>query len=107
MRVLAAILTQAGQVTPDVTGILRRNAVEGRGEQQDRPVGIADQLLFDRVHGGAGACRIRSFGEHGPALRDGIDAALGILLRAQRRAIVEERTTVPGAIPAITLAGSR
>ena len=58
------------------------------------------EIFFDRVHGARGALGVGGPGEHGPRLRDRVDATLRVLGGAQRRAVVEVRSPVPVAVPA-------
>ena len=49
------------------------------------------------------ARRVARAGEHRPALRDGVDAALVVGRGPERRAVVEVRAPVPLAVPAVLL----
>ena len=104
MAVLAAILAQARRIARDIAGVVaRRRPVEGRREQQDQPRIGHDQLRQQRPHGASGAGGVGAAGQHGPALRDGIDPAGRRGRRSQPAAIVEGRAPVPVAVPAMRL----
>ena len=103
VRVLAAVLADAGRIALDVARVERR-AVEGRREEQ-RPV---------RRRGGRGARRpppSRARARAGsaapeitrPRLRDRVDPALVARRRAERRAVVEVAAPVPVAVPGVAL----
>ena len=98
VRVLAAVLADAGRIAADVAGI-RLGAVEGRGEQEDEALGTAHQVRADRVERLLGAARRREAGEDRPRLRERIDAAFLVLCRAERRAVVEVAAPIPLAVP--------
>ena len=55
--------------------------------------------LLHRRHRLARAFRIAKTRDDRPALRDGIDAALGVLRRPEWRAVIEVRPAVPFAVP--------
>ena len=98
VRVLAAVLAHAGEVALDIAG-LEGGLVERRGEQRDHARISPHELRSHSVHGALGVRRRRRAGEHGPALRDGVDAALGQLRGAERRAVVEVGAPVPVSVP--------
>src|SRR5687767_4500412 len=75
MRVLPAVLAQAGGITLDVSGVLRR-AVEGRREQEDDAGPAPDEVGAGRVQGAVRETRGHGAGERGPRLRDGVDATV-------------------------------
>ena len=102
VRVLSAVLTDARQVSLDVAGIEGR-LVERRGEEQDEPVAALNEVLLDGGHGPGGALGHGRARDHAPRLRDRIDAALDVLGRAERRAVVEVRSPVPVAVPRVPL----
>ncbi len=102
MRVLAAIFAHAGNVTFDVAGIERR-FVERRIEQLDQAGLAADEPLFDRVHRKARPLGIPRAGENGPALRQRINLALCVGVRANRIAIIKIRAAIPLSIPRVFL----
>ncbi|EXI71310.1 MAG: hypothetical protein AW07_03753 [Candidatus Accumulibacter sp. SK-11] len=106
VRVLPAVLTNAGDVAADVAWVQVR-LVEWRIEELDEPVLAAHQPFVDGLHGLARARELTRpatrVGEYGPALRDRIDPAFAVACRTEHRAIVEPRTTVPPAIPAMLL----
>ena len=98
MRVLAAVLAHAGNVALDVAR-RRPRRVERRIEQlHDAGVGV-HEMRMEGVHRAPGALGRRRAREHRPALRDRVDPALGVACRAERRAVVEPGTAVPGAVP--------
>ena len=60
-------------------------------------------MRIERVEGAVRAFLGRGAGQHGPALRDRVDAAFGIAGRAERRAVVEVGAAVPVAVPGVLL----
>ncbi len=100
MGVLAAILAHAGDVAFDVTGIECR-LVERRIEELDEPGIAADQPAVEVLHGLIHSPVRAGTGKDRPALRDGIDLALRIDRRSERRAVIEVRAAIPFAIPAV------
>ena len=97
--VLAAVFAARRQIAPDVAGIERRGVEGGRQQQDaDRLSGATDAPRPTPWPGGRapGSRRAR---QHAPALRDGIDAALGRRRAAQRRAVVEVSAPIPRAVP--------
>ncbi len=105
VRVLRAVLAYTGQVALDVAGVVR-HVIERRREQHDQPRVVAHELVLERAHRLLLARRIAGAGDHAPALRDRIDAALLARARAERRAIVEVGAPIPFAVPATRLHGS-
>ena len=99
MRVLAAVLADAGRIGADVAGV-RLGADEGRGEQQQLLFLAAHQVFIHRGHRVRGARRVGSPGKHRPGLGNRVDAALRVARRAQRRAVVEVPAPVPVPVPA-------
>ncbi len=81
VRVLGAVFAHARQISLDVAGILGR-AIEGRFQQHDEPRVLTHQVGVVRLHRARLVRGIASVGEHAPALRDGIDTALGSRRRA-------------------------
>jgi uncharacterized protein YndB with AHSA1/START domain len=77
MGVLPAILPQARQITLDVARIHGRG-IERRREQQDQLFVMSYQLPLDGLHGLQRACRRGGPGKDRPALRQRINAALGV-----------------------------
>ena len=107
VRVLAAVLADAGRIPLDVPGILRR-AIERRVEQQQRPAIRARRARVRTASIARSAKRVgHRAGEHRPRLRDRVDAALVVLRRAQRRAVVVVAAPVPLAVPRPSRARSR
>ena len=102
VRVLAAVLAHARDVAPDVAGVEIR-PVEGRIEKLDQRVVAAHEALVDGVHRHPRALGIARAREHRPALRNGVDPALDVARRSQRRAVVEVRAPIPLAVPAVLL----
>src|SRR5690606_5528941 len=66
---------------------------------------LAHQVLLQRSQRPRLTSRRAATGDHAPALRDGVYAALHALPGAQRRAIIEVGAPVPVAIPAVLLDG--
>src|SRR5688572_12845003 len=93
MRVLTAIFADAGYVTLDVTRIQVR-FIEGRIEQQDQARIAADEAPVDALQRLNGPLVRPGARENRPALRDGIDLALLVNGRAERRAVVEVRAAI-------------
>ena len=104
MRVLAAVLADAGQISFDVARV-RGAVVKRRGEQKDQPVFVPDEMLVDGFHRLARARRVAGAGEHSPSLGDRVDRAGIVLGRAQRRSVVEIGTAIPFSVPGILLDG--
>src|SRR5205085_3560424 len=98
VRVLAAVLAHARHVAFDVAGI-ERTLIKWRREEDDQTFAALDQILFDRSHRTVRAMRIGRAGDDAPTLRNRINAALFVLRRAERRAIVKVRAPVPIAVP--------
>src|SRR6188474_2246641 len=98
MRVLATVLTHAGQIAANVARAWL-HLVERRRQQQYQAVIFAYEPLAYRCHCLPRPLRIAGAGDHRPRLRDRIDLALGVLLRPKRRSIVEIRTAIPVAVP--------
>src|SRR4029079_5465584 len=57
----------------------------------------------DRLHRLLRAVARRAAGDHRPALSNGVDAALVVLRRAERRAVVEVGAAVPVAVPRLAV----
>ena len=102
VRVLAAVFAHARHVALYIAGVQSR-LVERRIEELDQRVLAAHQAPVHRRHCRARAPGFPGAGQHGPALRNGIDLAFGVARRSQRRAVVEVGATVPVAIPAVAL----
>jgi hypothetical protein len=100
--ILAAVLADAGDVTFDVTG-LQIAAVEGRREVQDELLIPPHQLLVDRRHRRLGAGWIGGAGNHGPGLRQGIDAAFVVGRGTEWLAVIEIRPAIPLSVPGVLL----
>ncbi len=65
VRVLAAVLADAGRIGLDVAGVLRR-AIERRGEEQRQGLLRPDQLPVNRRHRAPRALRVCSARQHRP-----------------------------------------
>ena len=100
VRVLPAVLAHARHIPFDVTGI-ERASIKGRREEYDETIAAPDQILFDRSHRALGAVHVGRAGDDAPTLRNRINAALFVLRRAERRAVVEVRAPVPVAVPCL------
>ena len=98
--VLAAVLAHTGYIATDVAGIVH-GRVEWRIEQLDQLRIASHQMCVERGHRLACAVGIAGAGKYRPALRDRIDVAFVALRRTQRRAVVEPRAPIPGAVPAV------
>ena len=94
VRVLPPVLAHARHVARDVAGV-RAAAVERRVEQLHEACLGAHQVRRDGIHGAAHPLVAADAREHRPALRDRVDAALGAVARAERRAVVEVGAPVP------------
>src|SRR5271163_700030 len=75
--------------------------IEWRSQQQDQPVGAANQLLVHSRHGAHAASWFCSAAQDGPGLGDCINAAFAVLRGTQRRPVVEIGAAVPLAVPPI------
>src|SRR5208282_1356385 len=102
MRVLAAVLPDAGRIALDVAGV-ERGAVEWWRQQQRQAVLALDQVFVNGGHRGRGADRIRGAGDYAPRLRDRIDSAFDVAGRAERRAVIEVPAPIPVAVPSVAL----
>ena len=65
VRVLAAVLADAGQVAADVSRV-DRGVLEGRGEQEDQAVTPTDQVLLDGGHRPLGVGRVGRSRQNAP-----------------------------------------
>src|SRR5262249_9421001 len=77
--------------------------IEWRSEQQNQAVVAAHKATLHFRHCLAGAGRIARSGKDRPRLRQGIDLALIVACRAQRRSVVEVSPSVPRPIPSLLL----
>ncbi len=98
VRVLTAVLADAGRVTADVARI-GLGLVEGRRQQQDDAERAAHEMGADRVEGALGAARRDQAGQDGPRLRQRVDATFGVPRRSEGRAVVEIPAEIPVAVP--------
>ena len=98
VRVLTAVLADAGQVALDVAGIVG-HPVERRRQQQHELRVAPDQMRAHRLHRARGAPRLRRLRQHRPRLRQRVDPAFLVLRRPERRPIVEIRASIPVAVP--------
>ena len=60
-----------------------------------------DEVGGHLVHRRRGPQRVARATENGPALGDGVDPALLVLRRSEGLSIIEERSPVPVAVPAV------
>ena len=102
MRVLSAVLADAGRIALDIAGIVR-SVIERRREQQHEAVVALDEVLVNGRHRGRGAAGLGGAGDHAPRLRDRVDAAFDAAGRAERRAVVEVAAPIPVAVPSVPL----
>src|SRR5688572_29058514 len=100
MRVLAAILAHARDVSLDVSWI-QRGLVEWRIEQLDQARVAPYQALVQGIHRHPRSSHVAGARQHGPTLRDRIDRALGIRPGAEERTVVEPGAPIPGAVPGV------
>ena len=103
VRVLAAVLPDAGRVAFDVAGVERR-LIERRREEQEQSVVAADEVFVhappSRSRRGLGSRRRRSRPTTARSNRCGIRL---LACGAERRSVVEEGAQVPVAVPAFAL----
>ena len=92
------------RVGPDVAGI-GVGSLERRREEAGDVVAGHDELGSHLVHRHRSPGRVGGAAEHGPALDDGVDPALLVLRRSEWLSVVEERSPVPVAVPAMTFEG--
>src|ERR1700678_1696609 len=104
MRGLTAVLAEAGRISFDIAGVVW-GVVEGRREQLHQAVAAADQLRVDRRHRADRALAVRTPGDHGPRLSDGIYPTLIAGDRSQGRTVIEVAAPIPVAVPGLTLDG--
>src|SRR6478672_7687673 len=102
MGVLTAIFSHSRHVALDVAGVEIR-FIEWRIEQQDQTGIPADEPTIDALHRCGRPLMRAGARKNRPALRYGIDLALLILGRAERRAVVEVGPAIPLAVPAMLL----
>ena len=100
MSVLAAILAHAGDVALDVARVEVR-LVKRRIEKLDEPVVAADEAAIEALHRLHHALVRARTGKDRPALREGVDLALRVDGRSQRRAVVEVGSAIPFSVPAV------
>jgi hypothetical protein len=98
VRVLPAILPDARRVPLDVAGVLR-GSIEWRIEQQQHLRPPRYEKCPDRIHRALGKSERDGVRQDGPRLRDGVDAALIVLRRSQRRTVIVVPPSVPLTIP--------
>src|SRR2546430_13724917 len=102
VSVLAAILAHTGNVAFDVAGIERR-FIKGGIEKLDEFGVATNKALIDGVHSLTRALRVAGAADYRPALRQRIDLAFEVCLRAERFAVVEIGAPIPLAVPRIFL----
>ena len=96
--VLPAIFPKSRRITLDVPGVLLR-LVERRRQELQHAEPARNQEGTHAVHGPVREFRRRDAGQHGPGLREGIDAAFVVLRRSQRRPIVVIAAAKPLPVP--------
>jgi hypothetical protein len=99
---LTAILSDAGRITHDVTGIFRRSIKRRIQQLHERIVGMNQARLgvLEREHG---ACAIRLTRKNRPRLGDRVNLRLARLMGTELGAIIEETSQVP--IPILAARG--
>src|SRR5262245_18409062 len=100
MRVLAAVLADAAWIGLHVARLLQRFLERRREEQCQRRIAL-QQVRLERLHGARRSRRVGRARDHAPGLRDGVDAALVVAGRTERRAIVYVSAAIPLAIPGV------
>src|SRR5687767_10502433 len=100
MGVLAAIFAHTRDVPLDVTWVQGR-LVERRIEELDQLGVAADQTAIDALHGNPRSFARPCAGKDRPALRQGVDLALRVASRSERRAVVEISAAIPFSVPAV------
>ena len=99
MGVLSAVLPHAGGVALDITGVLVPLAVKGRVKEADHPGLPVKEPVQCGGDGLIPPFPVRSAGEQGEGLGDGVDLALAALRRAQGGTVLVVAPAVPAAIP--------
>ena len=97
--VLPAVLAHAGRVAPDVAGIGASCWSKGGVSSRMQPRVAAHQVRAHRVHRALGPRGRAAPDSTAQRLRDGVDPALLVLGRAERRAVVEVGAPIPLAVP--------
>src|SRR5580698_5902506 len=106
MRILPAVLADARRVTHDVAGV-GLGMIERRCEQERQVVGFVYQEPLSGFHATPRALRIGGSRDHGPGLRQRIDSGFFARVGSEGRAVVEEASKIPLAIPGRTFKRSR
>ena len=99
VRVLPAVLTNAGQIALDVAGVVRR-AIEGRVSSWMSRVASSHQVVARRRHRPSGACG-RAAPENTAQAWTSASIWHSSFVRCQRRAVVEIGAAIPFAVPAM------
>src|SRR5579859_7181558 len=99
MRILPAILADAGDVTFYVSGVKRR-VVKGRGEEKNQSLRPAHEVSIHGRHGARGPARISSPCNNSPGLSNRVYTTLSISGGAQGSSVVKISAAVPFAVPA-------
>src|ERR1043166_248049 len=100
MRVLAAVFTNAWQVSLDIAGI-RSCAIEWRRKEPYQPVLAINQVLLDCSHSARRTRRLGGNRDDCPGLGDRVYAAFAVGGGAERCAIVEISASIPLSIPGV------
>src|SRR5436305_13006067 len=94
MRVLPAVFADARDITLDVAR-LEDPRIERRGEQADQLSGRVDQPLVHGSHRLSATIDVAGARDDRPRLRQAVDLALGVFVRAEWRAVIEIRAAIP------------
>ena len=99
VRVLPAVLAHAGQVALDVAGAAAPSCRTAASSSSTMPSSRRTRRASTAAIAWRARAGIAGAGDHRPRLRDRVDLALGVLLRPERRAVVEVRAPIPVAVP--------
>src|SRR5271157_3650099 len=102
MGILAAVFTDARQISFDVPRVLGR-LIKRRGKYQYQPFRQPHQVVVDCGHGPRSTGWFSGTTEDSPGLNNGVNAALLVFGRAERRAIIEEGPAIPLSVPTFAL----
>src|SRR6516225_1083037 len=102
MGVLTAVLANSRDIALDVTGT-RDGTIERRVQQLNQLCLGADEAFLYGLHRLTCALWIARAAQDRPALRQGVDLALQIALRAEWLATIEISAAVPLAVPTVLL----
>ena len=102
MGILPAVFSDTGEIPLDVPGI-QECPVEWRRQEQHQAVVAPDETLLHGLHCPVRALRVACTGDDRPRLGNGVDLALVVLRRSERRPVIEEGAPVPLPVPRLLL----